>query len=69
MEATSEFAQARITTYVPIFIRRQVHEKLVLMRNAEETTIIDTSSTYPQWSTLTVEIVTHQRQVDLAKDL
>ncbi|HMN27467.1 MAG TPA: hypothetical protein PKE45_04860 [Caldilineaceae bacterium] len=28
MEATGEFAHAKITTYVPIFVRRQVREKL-----------------------------------------
>ena len=27
-EANSEFAQAKVTTYVPIFVRRQLYEKL-----------------------------------------
>jgi hypothetical protein len=38
MEATSEFANATITTYVPIFVRRQVREWLAAMLSAEETT-------------------------------
>jgi hypothetical protein len=68
MEATSEFAHARITRYVPIFIHRLVHERLVLMRNTEGIAIIDTTSTHPQWPRLAVESVTQQRRVDLAKD-
>jgi len=32
-EARGEFAQAKVTTYVPIFVRRQVREKLRSMRS------------------------------------
>jgi hypothetical protein len=37
MEARAEFAQATITLYVPIFVRRQVRERLALMLRDEET--------------------------------
>jgi hypothetical protein len=37
VEATSEFAQATVTTYVSIFVRRQVREKLASMLNHSET--------------------------------
>jgi hypothetical protein len=36
LEATSEFAEATITTYVPIFVRRHVHKKLASMLNDGE---------------------------------
>ena len=69
MEAASEFAHAKITTYVPIFVRRQVREKLVRMGNGERTAILDTSSIHRQWPKQAVESVTQQRQLELAMDL
>jgi hypothetical protein len=36
-EARTEFAQATITLYVPIFVRRQVRERLAVILSDEET--------------------------------
>jgi hypothetical protein len=36
VEATGDFAEATISTYVPIFVRRQVHKNLASMLNDAE---------------------------------